>query len=107
LLGAVVAAGLGAGLYVAKKRQFEATSSSTLVLAPRGVVSGDRYARTEMPWERIHRIGPTDLLRPLKIDPGKRLVPAAEAAAVGAAAAASTRRPADGLIGAGKLTVSP
>lgn len=108
LVAAALAAGLGAVLYAAKKRQYEATSStSKLVLAPSGVVSGDRYARTEMPWDRIHQIGPTDLLRPLRVNPGVGLAPAVGAKAAGAAAAASMRRSAEGLIGAGRLVVSP
>jgi hypothetical protein len=54
-----------------------------------------------MPWERIHKLDRTELLRPLKVNVGKA------ARAAGAAAAASMRRSDEGLIGAGKMTVSP
>jgi hypothetical protein len=98
VLGLVVAAALACAMYVIKKKQFAGSwSTATLEISPKGVVSFDRYVRTEIPWERMHAISSTQLMDPLRA--GNKLA--------GAAAAASFRRSEEGLIGAGTWTVSP
>lgn len=102
VLALLLSAGFNYVLYLLKKRQFEATwSMSTLKLSPDGVVSADPHVRTELPWPRIHQIGNSDLMAPLRV----RLHPLVKVAL--AAGTASVRRSDDALIGAGTLTLSP
>lgn len=100
-----LAAGVAFGclLYVAKRRQFEASwPASTLELSPRGVISVSGELRVELPWPDIHEIGRAQLLEPVRVNLGN-----AVASAVGAVFSATMSRSEDALIGAGVLTLGP
>lgn len=102
LLAVLVAAGFSYFLYRRKKRQFETTwPKSTLELSPHGAVSVSGGVRIDLPWSRIHQIGKSDIMGPLRIGSGNDV-----AALAASAAAASVRRSADALIGAGTLTLT-
>jgi hypothetical protein len=100
-----VSAGVAVLLYQQKKRQFAATWNKTVLeLSPHGAVMRDPNLRIELPWSAVHSIGEAaDALDALRVNPMNE----AAAAAAGAIAAASMRRTAESLIGAGTLTMSP
>lgn len=103
LLALVLALGFGALVSWMRKKQLTAAwSSSTLQLSPFGAVASDRYTRTELPWSGLREVGPASLMDPLKMTFGPDIGKLASAAA-----AASSRRTEEGLVGDGSLTLSP
>lgn len=106
LFGVLVAA-LYCGLQVlVTKRRLDEKGQQTVTFSPTGAVLSDGHMRVELPWTHVRSIGEVEVPGPVRTRI-PRFFPPLVAMASGAAQAVLAAGTRKGLVGSGRLSVSP